>query len=220
MAEKTRLRRKDIKQPDEFLTLSTEALNWARAHQQLVIWSGAALVVILIAVSIVTAYGAARTRDANADLARALTAFGAKDYATASTDLIDISGRWDGTNVAPLAALLGANAALDAGDADKAVAALGRLQATSTRLPTYLQQEMLLAWGNALEAKQQWLDAAAKYKEAAALSGPYTGNAIVGEARTRERGGDADRARELYRQAYDQFPDLPERDLIAAKIQL
>jgi predicted negative regulator of RcsB-dependent stress response len=220
VAEKARLRRKDIKQPDEFVTLSTQALSWARAHQQLVIWGGAGLVVILVAVGIITAYSGARTRDANADLARALTALGAKDYATASTDLIDLAGRWDGTTVAPLAGLLGANAAIDAGDADKALAELTRLQANAARLPPYLQQEVLLAWGNALETKQQWLDAAAKYKEAAAVSGPYTGNAIVGEARTRERGGDADRARELYRQAYDQFPDLPERDLIAAKVQL
>ena len=220
MAEKSRLRRKDIKQPDEFVTLSTQALGWARAHQQLVIWSGAGLVAILVVLGIVTAYSGARTRDANADLARALTALGTKDYAAAATDLIDISGRWDGTGVAPLAGLFGANAAIDAGDADKALAELTRLQASATRLPPYLQQEMLLAWGSALEAKQQWLDAAAKYKEAAGMSGPYTGNAIVGEARARERGGDADRARELYRQAYDQFPDLPERDLIATKIQL
>lgn len=220
MAEKARLRRKDIKQPDEFITVTTRALEWARAHQPLVVWSGAGLVALLVGLAIVAAYSGARERDANADLARALTAFGANDYAAASTDLIAISGRWEGTGVAPLAGLLGANAAIDAGDADKAIAALAGLQATSARLPAYLQQELLLAWGSALESKQQWLDAAAKYKEAAAVSGPYTGNAILGEARTRELGGDADRARELYRQAYDQFPDLPERDLIATKIQL
>lgn len=219
MAEKTRLRRKDLKQPDEFITLSKQALDWARAHQQVVIWSGAGLVVLLVGFGIATAYSGARERDANADLARALTALGANDYAAASTDLIAVSGRWEGTGVAPLAGLLGANAAIDAGDTDKAIAELAGLQGTSMQLPAYLQQELLLAWGSALESKQQWLDAAAKYKDAAALNGPFTGAAIIGEARTRELGGEADRARELYRQAYDQFPDLPDRDLIAAKLQ-
>jgi tetratricopeptide (TPR) repeat protein len=84
-------------------------------------------------------------------------------------------------------------------------------------LPVYLQQQRLLIWGAALESKQQWADAAAKYKEAAALSGPYTGDAVVGEARAQEQAGDAARAKELYRQAYDQFPELPGRDLLSSK---
>lgn len=218
MAEKARLRRKDIKRPDEFITHTGRALTWARQHQQWVIWGGAGLVALLVAVGILTAYRSARVRDANADLSRALTKLGSNDYSAASHELIDLSGRWEGTDVAPVAALLGANAALRAGDADTAIAELARLQAQAASLPPYLQQQLLFAWGAALEAKQQWLDAAAKYKDAAAVSGPYTGDAVLGEARTRERGGESERARELYRQAYDQFLDLPDRDLIAAKL--
>jgi tetratricopeptide (TPR) repeat protein len=120
--------------------------------------------------------------------------------------------------VAPVAALLGANAAIRGGDADKAIDALTRLQGKAAGLPPYMQQELLLAWAAALEVKQQWLEAAGKYKEAAAVTGPYTGEAILGEARARELGGDADHARELYRQAYEQFPDLPDRDVVAAKL--
>jgi tetratricopeptide (TPR) repeat protein len=218
VAQKVRLRRKDIKQPDEFITLSNKALSWAREHLQLVTWAGAAVVVLLVTVGIVTAYRAARERDANADLARALAKLGSNDYAGAASELVDISGRWEGTPVAPVAAMLGANAALRGGDPDTAIEVLTRLQSSSTTLPVYMQQELLLGWAAALEAKQQWLDAAAKYKDAAAVSGPYTGDAVIGEARTRELGGDGERARELYRQAYEQFPDLPDRDMVAAKL--
>lgn len=218
MAAKARLRRKDIKRPDEFLTLTNRALQWAGEHQQWVIWGGAGLVAILVTVGIASAYRAARVRDANADLSRALTKLDSNDYAAAANELIDLSSRWQGTDVAPVAALLGANAAVRAGDADKAIAALSGLQEHAASLPSYLQQQLLVAWGAALEAKQQWLDAAAKYKDAAAVGGPYTGTAVLAEARSRERGGDSDRARELYRQAYDQFPDLPDRDLIGAKL--
>ena len=62
--------------------------------------------------------------------------------------------------------------------------------------------------------------AAGKYKEAAAVSGPYTVEAILGEARTRDLGGQGDSARALYKQAYEQFPDVPDREVIAAKAQL
>ena len=44
MAEKVRLRRKDIKRPDEFITLTGQALAWGREHQQLVIWAAAGLI--------------------------------------------------------------------------------------------------------------------------------------------------------------------------------
>ncbi len=218
MAQKARFRRKDIKRPDEFITLTGHALAWARRHQQLMLWCGAGVVAILVALGVATAYRGARARDANADLSRALTKLGANDFAAAARELIGLSVRWEGTEVAPVAALLGANAAIRSGDADKAIAELARLETHAATMPPYLQQQLLLAWGAALEAKQQWLDAAAKYKGAAALSGPYTSDAILGEARTRELGGETERARELYRQAYEQFPDLPDRDLIAAKL--
>lgn len=218
MAEKARLRRKDIKRPDEFHTLTGRAVTWVREHQQLVTWGGAVAVALLVAIGIATAYRGARERDANADLTRAMTKLGTDQYAAAASELIDVSVRWEGTGVAPVAGLLGANAAIRGGDADKAIAEITRLQGQAASLPTYLQQQLLLAWGAALAAKQQWLEAAAKYKDAAALSGPYTGEAILGEARTRELAGEADRARELYKQAYDQFPDLPDRDLVAAKL--
>ena len=220
VAGKTRLSRKAIKQPDEFITLTNRALMWARDHQQIVMWGGAGLLAVFVALGIAGAYRGARDRDANADLARAINKLQAKDYAGAATALIDLSGRWEGTGVAPVAALLGANAAITGGDPDKAIAELSHLQGQSAALPSYLQQQVLLAWGTALEGKQQWSDAAAKYKDAAAMSGPYTADAILGEARTRALGGDADGARDLYRQAYQQFPDLPDREVIAAKAQL
>ena len=37
MTDKARTSRKDLKQPDEFLTLSRQAVTWGRGHQQIVI---------------------------------------------------------------------------------------------------------------------------------------------------------------------------------------
>jgi tetratricopeptide (TPR) repeat protein len=209
VADKVRLRRKDIKQPDEFITLTTQAAIWARGHQTAAIGIGVGAVAILLAIGIATAYHGARVRDANADLSRALTKLEANDF-QAATDRPDRGLRPLGRDRdCPAATLLAANAAVDAGNPDAAIAELGKLQAQSGSLPWYLQQQTLVAWGVALEAKHEWLDAAEKYKQAAALTGPYTGAAVLGEARTRELGGETDRARELYRQAYEQFPRSP-----------
>lgn len=68
MADKARLRRKDIKRPDEFFTLTGRALTWVRQHQQLATWGGVGLLACLVAVGVASAYRGARQRDANADL--------------------------------------------------------------------------------------------------------------------------------------------------------
>lgn len=216
MADNARLTRKEIKQPDQFHELSGQVVRWGRAHQQAVIATVAGVVVLLAAVGIFGAYRAAQLRDANADLAGALAKLDSADYAGAATALSEVSTRWSNTQVGPVAALLAANSALRAAEVDRAIAALGAVDAAA--LPDYLQQQRLLAWGAALEAKQQWDEAAARYRDAAALSGPYTGDAVVGEARTLEQAGQKDKAKELYRKAYDQFPELPGREMLSAKV--
>jgi len=217
VTDKARMSRKDLKQPDEFLTLSRQAVTWGRGHQQLVIGAAIGVAALVAVLGIATAYRAAQRRDANADLARALAKLSSSDFAGATTDLTAVSERWSGSSVASIASLLAADSALREGQADTALTILAGLQPASSSLPAYLQQQLLVVWGTALEAKQQWADAAGKYKEASAIAGPYTGDAVVGEARVREQAGEADKARELYRQAYEQFPDLPGRELLITK---
>lgn len=217
MSDKARMSRKDLKQPDEFITLSRQVLDWGRSHQQLVIGAGIAVAALVAVLGIASAYRAAQRRDANADLARGLAKLSSSDFAAATTDLTAVSERWSGTRVGPIAALLAADAALREGQVDQALSLLGGLQSASGSLPSYLQQQILVVWGTALESKQQWAEAAAKYKDAAAIAGPYTGYAVVGQARTLEQAGDAEKARELYRQAYEQFPDIPGREMLATK---
>lgn len=217
MTDKSRMSRKDLKQPDEFLTLSRQAVAWGREHQQVVIAAVVGLAVLVAVLGLATAYRAAQRRDANADLAQALAKLSSSDFDGATTAFASVSDRWAGTTLAPVARLLAADSALRAGDVDGTLAVVETLQPVSSSLPPYLQQQLLVVWATALEAKQQWKDAAGKYKEASAIAGPYTGAAVVGEARSREQAGEADRSRELYRQAYEQFPELPGRELLAVK---
>ncbi len=216
VAEKSRLTRKEIKQPDAFAVMSGEAVGWARSHQTQVIWAAVAVVALIAVIGITTAYRSAQRRDANADLARAMKQLDANPAAAAAS-LREVATRWSGSGIAAVAELLAAQGALRAGDAENALTALAAVDAGE--LPPYLQQQRLVAWGTALAAQQQWAEAAAKYREAAAMSGPYSGEALVGEARAREQAGETDKARELFRQAYEQFPNLPDRELLALKFR-
>jgi hypothetical protein len=219
VARRARIRRKDLKRPDQFVTLSSRFIDWVRANSGLAIAVGGAAVVILATVGLFTAFRSARRHDANGDLARAMATLRADNLAAAAGELSEVSRRWDGTSLAGLAGALAANTELRLGNLDKAIAEIEKL-ASSKDLPPYLRQQLLLAWGYALAQKQAWAEAAAKYEAAEALGGPYTGQAVLAQARAKESAGDGEAARVLYRKFYDQFPDEPGRDVVEGKIDV
>src|SRR6185436_20774531 len=110
----------------------------------------------------------ARQRDANEDLGRAMATLRAENLAGAVGELGEVSRRWNGTMPAHLAAMLTASTELRLGNADKALASIPEVDA-STDLPPYLRQQVLLVWGQALAQKQSWPEAMAKYEAAEAL---------------------------------------------------
>jgi len=215
---KTRIRRKDLKKPDEFVTATRRYLVWGTEHSQLVAMVGGGVLVLLIVLAVVAAFRTARLRDANGDLARAMATLRASNLGAAKTELEEVARRWQSTPVSSIAAVLAANTELRSGNADAAITAIGELLGPSHDLPPYLRQQLQVAWGAALAGKGAWKDAAEKYAAAASAEGPYTGDAILGEARARERAGEVDRAKELYRKLYEQFPDQPQRELVADKV--
>jgi tetratricopeptide (TPR) repeat protein len=221
---KTRIRRKDLKKPDEFVTQTGKAVEWISAHYQVVGGVVGGLLLLGAVFGVTSAFRSARSRDANTDLALAMASLRGSDLSNqalsgAATSLADVAQRWNSTPVAELASLLAANTEIRLGQNDGAITRLGELLAgTSDGLPSYLRQQALVAWGNALEGKADLATAATKYQAAADLGGPYTAQAVLYEARTREQLGEKDRATELYRKLYDQFPEFPDRELVRSKI--
>jgi len=211
-----RFRRKDLKRPDEFVSRGTEFLQWAAANGRLLaqIGGGVALVA-LIGVGFVSVRSA-RLRQANDDLDRALTQFRNSQYAQAATELADVANRWGSTTAGQVARLYAANADLRSANFDAAAALLQEVIGARD-WPPYLQQQALLDLAFALERKPDVTAAAARYADAAALEGPYTGLAILGEARCREQAGERDKARSLYERFVREFPEAPETELASAK---
>jgi tetratricopeptide (TPR) repeat protein len=218
VARKRRLRRKDLKQPDEFLTLTAQVLTWGRAHPQIVTWSGLGLLAACIAVFVVVSFQSARSHDSNADLGRAMLALQGGQSSNTATAFEEVARRWPSAAAGKVAAILGANAELRQGNDASALELLQRALDSSDGLPQYLRQELLFDWGYVLERRESWNEAAEKYAAGAALPGPFAAPAVLGEARVRERAGDKERAQQLYAAFVEKFPDFPDHAMVSEKI--
>ncbi len=213
-----RFRRKDLKRPDEFVSRGRQLLDWAGANARVLGWSGvAAAAVVLLVLGFVSMRGA-RLRQANEDLTHALAQYRDGHYPEAATQLSDVANRWQSTSAGRIASLYAANADLKADNFETATVVLQDVLGKEN-WPPYLRQQGLVLLGYALERKGDAANAASRYAEASALDGPYTGPALLGEARCREQLGEKDRARDLYQRFTHDFPDAPEAELAKGRLE-
>ncbi len=213
-----RFRRKDLKRPDEFVSAGQQLLTWAQANVRLLSRIGAVVAVVGVVIAGFLSVRGARTRQANDELSRALGDFRAGNYGTAATQLADVASRWQSTAPGRIAKLYAASADLKANNFESA-ALLLQDTLDARQWPTYLQQQALVSLAFALERKGDTATAASRYNEAAALQGPYTAVAILGEARCREVLGEGDAARHLYQRFVREFPQAADIDAIGAKAE-
>jgi tetratricopeptide (TPR) repeat protein len=213
-----RFRRKDLKRPDEFVSAGQQALAWAQANVRLLSRVGVVVALVGVVIAGFVSVRGARDRQANEDLSLALGAFRAGNYSAAATQLADVASRWHSTPSGRIATLYAASADLKANNFDSA-ALLLQDALDARQWPIYLQQQALVSLAFALERKGDTAKAAARYAEAAALQGPYTADAILGEARCREALGEGDAARKLYQRFVREFPQAAGIDVISAKTE-
>jgi tetratricopeptide (TPR) repeat protein len=199
------------------VTLTGQALEWLQKNRTTASWVGGGIVVLAAALALSSGFRSARAREANDDLGRALLAIRNNDMATATSALKEVADRWSGSVQGQIAAGLKPSAELRSGSRDTVAADVQAALQSTPDLPPYLHQQMRLAWAVALADQKQWKEAAEKYAEAAAGSGPYRSLAVLGEARAREQLGEKERAKELYQKYVEEFPDVPDRDMIEAK---
>jgi len=208
--------RKELRGPDEFITATTGVFTWAQSNSRAVLAVVGVAGAVFLGAGFYYSQQAAQRRDANADLAAALATYREGDYAAAAESFDRVAEQWKGASVAPLAAVLTANSRVRAEDPKGAIEMLTSIGADE--LPAHLRQQHALAWATALEVQDDWAGAATKYAEASAAEGPYTADAMVGEARMRARLGEADRSAELYRKALSDFPDRLNKAFVEGQI--
>jgi tetratricopeptide (TPR) repeat protein len=189
-------------------------LDWATENSRVLSWITAGVVVVVLLVMGFVSIRTARVRQANEDLSHALVDFQDGRYAQAATQLADVASRWQSTSAGRIAGLYAANAHLKADDFEKATVLLQDVLSGGD-WPPYLRQQALGDLGYALEHKGDAAGAAQRYAEALALQGPYTAQALLGEARCRDQMGEKDKARQLYEQLHRDFPQVAEGEVAA-----
>jgi predicted negative regulator of RcsB-dependent stress response len=209
--------RKALREPDEFQTLTTQAVDWARDNQNVVVSVIAAVVAIAAVVVGLNWYSQRQANAAAIQLQTAQGLFDAKNYAQAAAEFAAVTTAYPRTPSGRIAMLYRAHALADQPDAAAAATAYGEYLATSPATD-YLKQESLVGLAHAKEATNDLDGARDAYRQATEIVGPFRTTAQLALARLEDAAGHGDQARALYAEVL-KAPDLDDdtRQAIAAR---
>lgn len=218
MSEATkRLRRKDLREPDEFFTLTGRALDWARKNRQLAIGLSAGLALIVIAVGAVTWWRQWREERAAREFYGASELFRREQWDAAEKSFADLAASLGGTPYGRIACVYAGRAALRAGRNTDA-AQYFEEYLRSPVPDAAVEQLAHLNLGIARAAAGDPEAARREVEAAMVISGPAKGEATLELARLEEAAGARDRALELYQRYLEDQPDGVARDLARARV--
>jgi hypothetical protein len=196
-ADRIKIDRKTLREPDEFQQLTTQAGAWMRANQRLVTGVVVGLITVaLIGVS-VGWYRARQDEHAAVQFQTAHEQFAAGKLAEAADAFAALGRDYPSTPFGKLASLYRGHALERQGDAKAAVAAYQEYL-NGTPRTDYLRQEALLGLARSEEASGDPAAAGTRFAEAAEMPGPFRTEAKLAQARLAEAGGKTDQARDIY----------------------
>lgn len=176
MSETRRLRRKDLKGPDELQHATQWVFRNVASHEREVTIASLALVVVALVVIGVRGYRGWRDAQASDAFRRAFQAYVADDVATAGPEFAKVAEGWPGSRWAELALVYRGELAQRRGDRREATAAFASLLDT-TEEPTLRQ----IGEYNLGVAKRATGDstAADHFHRAAEIRGPLQASAAI-----------------------------------------
>jgi TolA-binding protein len=201
-----KIRRKDLRGPDEFETLTGETLAWADRHRSQLIIAGAGVLAIVIAGLLMARSRAASNREAAAQFVQAQAQLERGSAATAATQFEAIERNASGTPFGRLAGLYQGHALLKQGDAAGASTAYTEYLSTASA-PDYIRQQAYVGLGRAREMAGDTSGAHDAYTQAEKLEGPERAEASLGVARMLDAQGQADQARAIYVRLAKEAPE-------------
>lgn len=216
-AKRIRIRRKDLRGPDEFETLTGETLVWARDHQTVLIAAGVAVLVLAVIGLIFARARGVRNREASGQFQQAQIQLESGSAATAATQFASLEATASGTPFGQLAGLYEGHALLQQGDAAGAATAYSEYLST-TSATDYLRQQALLGLGRTKEAAGDVPGALDSYSQAEKLEGPLRADAAFGAARMLEAQGQTNQARAIYIRLLKESPEGWLREIVATKV--
>lgn len=214
-----KLRRKELRQPDEFITFFENLRSFLLDNLvQVIIGACAAIALAAIGVGVYF-YTQYRDRLVADQFYEAITALDHKEYKTAETDFSKLAEDHPHASLGRLARFYLAGCYMAEKDPAKARDALNQYLAGDDR-PTF-KSLALLQLGVAYEDLGQFQQAHQTYSEAAILPGPQKMRAELAVARMLVREGHKDAAIAAYRQFLKENPFAEERtDVFIALAEL
>jgi hypothetical protein len=192
-----RIRRKDLRQPDEFMEVTGRVWQWLVANQRNVYAAAIAVAVLVAGLAGMRSYQNSRLQAASNAFRRATTLLADGNDAAAIEALDEVAPV---ANYGALAGLYRGYAALDTDDAPGAVTAFEEV-AGQVRLPVYLRQEALYNLAFAQSQAGNADDALSSYVAAGELPGPFRVDALLNAGELSRAAGREDAAREFYERA-------------------
>src|SRR5262245_18901908 len=216
-AQRIKLDRKALREPDEFQTHTNQLGPCAQANRTMLAAIAAAAVAIAAVVGVVSWYRGRQEAAAAIRFQSAYADFQASKWPEAADTFAALGRDYAGTSYGRLAALYQAHALARKPDPAAAATAYGEFLAASP--PTdYLKQEALVGLADAREASGDAAGALEANEQAAAIDGPFRSEARLSLARLYEAGGQADKAKELYLAVLKDSPSGFARTVLESKI--
>jgi tetratricopeptide (TPR) repeat protein len=204
-----RLSRKELRQPDEFVTFLDSVRSYVGEHLPRII-IGAVIATALLAIAFTWRfYAQYQSRLAAEEFYHAMSALDRKDYKTAERGFTALAEQHPGQRLGQLAEFYRANAYMAENVPAKARDAL-KEYLKGADLPIF-RQLALMQLGVTYEDLGDYRKAQDEYMQAAALDGPEKGRAELGAARLLARSGDNRGAIGVYRRFLQLNPFAYER---------
>lgn len=200
-----KLRHKDLKQPDEFISLSGQVVAWARKNALAVQIGVAVAVLLVLTIAGVRWYTQSRDQAAARAFYGANELFKRDQWDAAQQDFAAVAKDYGSTPYGTLAKLYAGRAALNAQRPADAIPALNEF--LSAPPSPALEQIGRVALARALEATGDAPGARTQLDKALTLAGPLGPEATMGLAQIEEAAGNKDKAVELYQKYLADEPD-------------
>jgi len=206
-----RITRKDIRQPDRFVTLLRSGVSFFNENRTLVVIASAVLAITVVALLAWDFYSGRQHRQAAEEYARALNLYHDGKYKEALESFKRLE-EYRSSLYSRLGLLYTANTQAALQDNAKTAATLRQLIATKPREPM-LRQTAYLSLGYAQEQAGQCQEAIGSFAEAEKITGPLKADASLGKARCSALAGNLKEALASYR---EYLKDNPSSDNVTA----
>jgi tetratricopeptide (TPR) repeat protein len=207
-----KIRRKDLKQPDEFMTVAYTVEDFIENHLNKVI-SGVVAALILAAVFFLIYQHTVSVRQKAAEqFYEGFSALNSKDYKSAEQKYDALIAEHPSSAAASLARFYLGLAYFNSGDLPHARQSLEEY--TQGEAQHSLRELALMDLGVVYEQMGEYAKAAGTYRQAAAINGPQANNAQVAVARVLQLAGKRDAAIKAYQDFLKANPYAPQRDTV------